>query len=393
VLNLKNKLTIFISLATLFLFTGCTSIHYKKYDVKAQEKIDEVISVEAESIIAPIPDNILLTQEQGELAAKRAAIEKAVGVYISGQIIVQKAQVIDEQIYSKTAGYIKSYKIISAGFTPEGLYSTKILAQVKLGDIKNDLDALGLLITSKKVENPRIIVIIEEKIDDKPSDTSICETAIMNVLLEKGYKVVEKNKIKEIIEKENITSPYDEPNTLIKYGRELNAELLIVGRAISQNVDNPILTRAGMVSYVSQLTVKVINISTNEVILTQSDREASPDVTKKSAANASLNKVAKKIAETIAPKIAQKLATSYAVILKISGIQNLNQIEKLKKDINYMGGVNSIILRSFGNNVAEFEITLTNANTEILSTKLESLQNWKIKVKSFTGRLIEAELY
>lgn len=395
--NLKNKLNFsFIAfIGCITLLGGCagSSQIIKSSDEGnlANQETVKIITVETEGIVAPIADNILATKEQSLMAAKKAAVEKAVGVYLSGQILVQKSQLIDEQIYSRTGGYIRSWRVISEGLDKDGLYHTKITAEVKLGDVKKDIDALGLLIKSKRVGNPRIIVVISEQIDGKPADSATAETVFMNVLLDKGYKVVAKEKIKEILDKEN-EDPYDNPKALTKYGKQLDSEILIVGKASSQYNASSVLEQAGMISYVSQLSVKVLSNSTNEVLLAESDKGALPDATKEAAVKSSLGELSKKVAQIIIPKIAEKLSESYTIVLKVKNIKDLNQIEKLRKDILYMGGVNSIMLRSFDEGKAEYELELGNADVNIISSKLEALSFWKIKVGSFTGRQIEAEI-
>ena len=79
--------------------------------------------------------------------------------------MVENYQVLSDNVYTNTQGYVKSYTVIGESKTP-ALYQVNVRAVVAIGTIKNDLDALGLL--HVKAEKPRVLFMIaEQNVGDK----------------------------------------------------------------------------------------------------------------------------------------------------------------------------------------------------------------------------------
>ena len=63
--------------------------------------------VEAESLVPYDENNLKQMKKDGILAAQRAAVEKVAGIFISSATTVDQAQLVEDKIVSKTAGFIR----------------------------------------------------------------------------------------------------------------------------------------------------------------------------------------------------------------------------------------------------------------------------------------------
>ena len=386
----------FLFLVFLLLFLGCAG---PKQEIKPTEQAqpsskedteDFAEGVEAEGVVAVIKGNLLATKDQALMAAQRAALEKAVGVYITGQTIVQNAAVIEENIFSRTVGYIRDFKILSE--TEDGeFYKTKIFAKIKLSDVKKDLDGLGLLIKTKKVGNPRVMVLIDEEIDGVPSTAGNAETALINQLLDKGYKVVDREQTKNIRadERAKLTSAGSDKEIAL-IGSKFEADVIIAGKIISKfNTDQDL---AGLISYRSSINAKVVKAATGEVILTSSRTGSGVDITKEMAAGNSITKIAKSLGDELVPQIATKLYEGANVVVTVAGIQTINKLEEFNKILRGFDGVSATYVRSYEKEEAKIELDLKYGNAQTIASKLEALSNWKITVREVGGYSIKAEI-
>jgi hypothetical protein len=77
--------------------------------------------------------------------ALRKAVEQAVGTFISSETVVENYEVLSDRIYSKAEGYVAEYKVLREKVEGD-LYRVLISAKVKMGDIKDDLKAIGILV-------------------------------------------------------------------------------------------------------------------------------------------------------------------------------------------------------------------------------------------------------
>src|SRR5205814_3613530 len=116
-------------------------------------------------------------------AAQRSAVELVVGVYVSARTRVEKALAIENNILARVDGYVKKYQILSEG-KDGNYYKVRIRALVSTQKLHSDLDSLGLL-RSPSVGSPRVALMIQEWIGEKPSQGQDATRALQQGLLNK----------------------------------------------------------------------------------------------------------------------------------------------------------------------------------------------------------------
>lgn len=226
----------FFFIMILFLMPIClVSAEVNKQDNISQRVNEqkEIETIEAEGVVSSIPDNMLTTKEQSLMAAKKSALMKFVDSCVDKQVALQKAELIDKKIYSKTDEYIKSYKIVSEGIDENGFYKTKILAEVKLLSVLQEV--LGSLAENEKVDKPQVMIVITGSMEgfDFNVYSSTFETILIHILKDDGYKIVPKEQVKIIFEKEK-DNPYDNPKILPKYGKQFGAGIFVIVRILGK---------------------------------------------------------------------------------------------------------------------------------------------------------------
>ncbi len=118
------------------------------------------ISTTAEGVGVIESGNKASARDQAIRDGLRIAVEQAVGTLVASETLVQNYEVLRDQIYSKTQGYIQDYAIIDE--KEEGtLYRVTVKAQVAQGNLQEDLLALGMLMQRKQM--PRIMLMVAEQ--------------------------------------------------------------------------------------------------------------------------------------------------------------------------------------------------------------------------------------
>jgi hypothetical protein len=130
----------------------------------------------------------VIAREKALDEAKRAAIEKAMGTMIESRTIVENFQVVKDQIFTRSSGYLKDIKILKEKQTDLGTYEVEIQAEVEISVLVDDIDRLQNIIRWQ--QNPRIGIIIEPGLDNTYLPAAY---KIMNLLTTKfkanGFKV------------------------------------------------------------------------------------------------------------------------------------------------------------------------------------------------------------
>lgn len=125
--------------------------------------------------------------------AKRNAVEKVVGTYISSITITNNSYVLKDEIYSKAYGFVNDIKILQE--SQGAIYEVKASVSV---DSSPNSELMNKLEMIKTLNNPRISVAIKHNNTKDQSNKyiNLCETIITEKLRELGFnKIVDKAKI------------------------------------------------------------------------------------------------------------------------------------------------------------------------------------------------------
>ena len=140
-----------------------------------------------------------------------------------------------------------------------------------------------------------IVIVINEKIDNNPVDSSITKRIIEDKLLEEGYQILSLNNehLKEILSKET--------KEQIKFVKNLDTNILIIGNAESNfsSTDS-----AGTNYSYGNAEIKAIRVSDGEVITGKNISDMKGfGVTPEKSGNYALKEMAKEISENLKEKL------------------------------------------------------------------------------------------
>ena len=166
--------------------------------------------VQAQGTASIQQDFVAIARDRAIEDAQRLAVEQAVGVMISNETLVENYQVISDKILQQSKGYIQSYDVLSD--QREGnIYKVTIQAVVSTGQIKNDLEAIRLIIARKS--KPRLMMLF----DGRDQADFIAEAGIVKyVMSNKNILIDSRNTMVVRIRTVNILIMNEEENA----GRE-----------------------------------------------------------------------------------------------------------------------------------------------------------------------------
>lgn len=114
--------------------------------------------------------NVGSAKNQALQNAQRQAVEQGVGALIDSQTLSNNFQIIKDEIFSSSRGFVTSYQILEEGSTADNaFYEVKIRAKVSDKGIRDQLTALRIL--HKKMGNKRLMVVYHKQ-DPKASKRS-----------------------------------------------------------------------------------------------------------------------------------------------------------------------------------------------------------------------------
>ncbi|HCJ67410.1 MAG TPA: hypothetical protein DHV62_08850 [Elusimicrobia bacterium] len=331
--------------------------------------------VEAEGQAPIIKDDLVGAKNTALSEAQRSALGMVVGVYVSGETLVSKATLLEENILGQTQGYIEKYAVIKE-WREGDFYKTRIKAAVRKEDLAKKINEMNL----EPKPAPFVAFWIDEKIEDKPVEVSIVESQLMQNFLSAGFRISD----------EKPRKIFNDQQEAEKTTEKVNADILILGNAVSRFVTDKDL--GGMISYRATLSVKAIKPNTREVVSAVDDVSGGVDITNEAAAKASLKRVAEKFGTNFAKNLYETLQKQTTVILKISGIPDLNQLNNLNRIVRSFIEVKDSRVRNYSGDLAMVEMTLRRGNAQDIARRLEQLKDQKISIISVGQYDLEAIL-
>ena len=339
-----------------------------------------------------------IARDEAIADALRKAVEQAIGTMISSETVVENFQLLSDKIFSQTQGYVRNYRVIKE-WKEDNLYNVTVSAEVTMGDLKNDL--LALKLTMQRKGMPRIMIIIEEvnvgNISSWLANTNMAaaESSVTEKFQEKGFKLVDRSQARQVANSNQIKLAVSgDSAAAANIGGLANAEVIIVGKAVSENVGT--IAGSSIKSIQANVNLTAIKVDNAEVIASGSAHAAKPHISAMSGGTMALKSAAAKAAEQLISGIVSnwqtELSSAASVQLMISKI-NFTQLSQFKKIVSSeVRGIKSINQRNYTNNVAILDVSVQ-GDAQFLADKLSvaSFPGFKLVVSAISQNRIDLE--
>ena len=336
--------------------------------------------------------------------ALRKSIEQTLGLILESETLVENYQLIEDNIFSKTKGYVQKYDVIKEGKRDEMLFEVTVKATVKLTDLKNDLEGIATLIRRKNT--PRMMVMIEERnIGEAPgayhyieADMNTAETAIMESFMEKGFKFVDQSIVKQNLKREQAAAILEgDASQAAALGRTVGAEVILTGKALAKATVVEVYG-AKQRSQQATVTTRAIRTDTGDIIATGSAQGAFPHIDDVVGGSKAIQRACSKLSEDIIDKILDRwqadVSSGTTITLKLRGVTGFAQLNKFKAALKYyVRGVSSVMQRDWYDSFATLEIVMT-GSAEDLAQRLsdKDIEGIKVKVVGLSQNSVTVEL-
>ena len=330
---------IIILLIPLF-FAGCggnikKSALNQAYDVEIVEAVG----------MSPITDNnIKLAKEASLSDSLKNALHLVVGVYVSGESMVSKSVLIDDEITSKTQGYIEKYEVLKE-YIEDNFYKTKIKAYVRKEDIVNKLKSIENEV--EKIGSPVVYINI---LDMDGNSINFASDAILSELKKDSFRVVDDINNSDITIDAKTSTKF---NTSEGLGGFYSYSCLLTGN---------IKTRDGDM-------VGGFNASQGGIGINETD-----------AKNNSILNCIRKVYPDIKNSIISFYNQKKTIKLEISSVNSMNDVLEIIKYLRNIPLIKTAVLKNYDNNMAKFEIIVHKGKAMDIATPISKKENIEVEL-------------
>jgi len=361
-LPVKNRFLFLIILLCAVIFSVQTFAQIN--DTSQDEK-----SVVATGIGSIVENNIPLARDNAINEALRRSIEQTLGMLIESETLVKNFQVIDDNIMSKTKGYVKNYEVIRERKRDEYTYEVTVRATVKTADIESDLEAIATLLRRKNT--PRMMVIIDEQnIGEVPgtysyfnTDMNTAENTIMNDFMSKGFTFVDKTTVERNLDRQKAAAILQgNVAEAASFARAVGAEVIITGKAVAKAT---VVEAFGAKQRSQQATVslKAIRSDTGHILGSSVANGAYPHIDDVVGGTKAIEKASHIVAKDLMKKILDQwqkdVSSGSIIVLNVRNVQTLSDLNRFKRYLQSgIRGVKSVNQRDWYNGFAVLEIVV-----------------------------------
>jgi hypothetical protein len=323
--------------------------------------------------------------------ALRAAIEQGVGSVIDSETMVSNFQLLDDQIYSQVKGYVKSYEVVGDNQGSGDIYIIRVRAVVALGLLEKDIKALK--ITMKRRGNPRVMFIFSELIDGLEQAGAVTQTEMERAFLAKEFPVVDKSQMQMVKERDAALS-YADPMKAAALGRQFGAEIVIVGQATSDLVDNSRPYGVSVFAYQAQISAKAIKTDTAELMVSDQTESTARGGGRIPAAKEALKQCALELSDRMMVQVVDRMrgeAFNLVNIQVVADGASATLKRALMQDLEGVRGVESVNERSFVNGIVILDVNVDGAIWKDFELTLEGLPSVALAVTGKSQNKIEVK--
>ncbi|MCK5706126.1 MAG: hypothetical protein KAI43_00630 [Candidatus Aureabacteria bacterium] len=323
--------------------------------------------------------------------ALRDAVEKAVGVMVEADTMVKNYKLLEDKIYSRVKGYVKSYEIISENKGDNGTYEVKIRAVVSADILEDDLAGIRVIKSSKG--NPRVLVLINEYIDGDESTIDNVRSTMEKEFLGKSFKLIDKTQL-TAIKNRDVSVSYEDPEKAAALGARLGAEVVITGTANAEFMEKSKPYGVSVFAYSAQANVKAVKTDTAEVMSVVSADSVKRAGGRKISANEALTECGKRVSDKLIKEIIEKWRSEIYNDMEIAlFISNAGSDERtvILKELKGIRGIKEVNEKSYTNNLIEIDLTIEGAAAKVIDKKIMEKLNY-LKLKNKTPNRLDFEV-
>ena len=335
----------------------------------ATEELEEVTATG--KALLSLPDH----KKEALRDAMQNAVQKAVGVQVKSDALVQNFQLIHDRILFKSEGYVKQWRMVREQQEGDS-YVVEIAASVGKGELNKDLYLNGIDVEMiyDWIGKPRIVVLLPDYVDGKKALTAFAQSEVETLFRAKGIMVLSNEQVKSI-QQRDAALVFDNPKKAVALAQRFGAEIVIVGKCISAFSRELAIDSFKAVFYSSVLQVKAYNTANAQILMSATYTEQSGETDtsalgKTDASMRSIQNVVRSNAKDIVFQVVKHWTEGvnkpkmYQVI--VSGVRH-EEVSALERFLSTMPDVVKVYRRSFNQEVAELELEFKGLQSSLVN--------------------------
>lgn len=332
--------------------------------------------VYGESLVPYNENNPSQMKKEGELAAQRDAVNKVAGIFISSTTTTEQAQLVEDKITSKTAGFIRHGRVTKS-YRKNDQFYTQVKAMVLVKDIGDIIKQSEADAFAKKAT---LIVASRETVGEDISLKQDCKQAIYRALRDQNYSLVNGDNLSE--------SNLENINPVVDKARSEGARFLIVADVNTAPLSSLALTSSAFKTYRARVNLKAISAKNYSIVAEAAQQLSGIDPIANIAAQKSISAACEAAGKQIIEQLNNAVNSAATYNLRVENVNTIERLKQIQDIFKNLREIEDYNLVRYANSAADFEISANISTGEELAAKIIRKYNVNFTVNNITPQRI-----
>lgn len=330
-----------------------------------------------------------VSQSEALKDALRNGVEQRVGTLVESQTLVENLEVVTDEIYTKSQGFVQNYTILSQK-EAEGQVILTVRVTINTAPDSALMNKLQKLKLIHLLSDPRIGVIIPEYHLNRFIPDPAGETAVIRQLREAGFTKILDHRQIQANRYRNIIKALDAGNSkqALALATKYHLDYLVIGEGFSEYVGD--IQGSGIISCRARVEARILKVDTGEIIAANGFQLGGVDITESAAAKAALNNAGEALGDYLVEQLMNYAGSpDQGLQLVIKGVPSFSQISILERNLQALRGMGEIYTRDYNTGIATIDLNYS-GSAKGLAAALENLPDISLEVTEITNSTVEA---
>ncbi len=349
-------------------------------------------------------DNVAVARNRAISNSLVSAIENVAKDFLPLESLIQNFQVINEILYSNAKEFVQGYKVLTEALSGN-IYRVMVQATVSIDKVQQQLSIAGIMIGKKSM--PRVLFFIAEQSteDNLPqywwgegmsAVKSAAENSMAGIMMKKGFLIVDYENLAQNLRNEALDlEPELEHQEAVQLGVRVNADVVIVGKAIASKAPN--IMGKNIKSFKGAVTVRAFRTDTGKEIASASQTALSANVDEVAGGMAALSDAGalagKDLSLQILEEWRKEIKKLVNIELAVEGTANFANFVQFRKTLNDISGVNRVQLKEMRVDESVISVDFQGNAKELADAlMLEAFDSFGINIYEVSQNSLRIEL-
>lgn len=335
--------------------------------------------------------------------ALRAAVEQAAGVRIDADTVVVNNQLVRDQVFANTSGYVKKFDVLDKK-VEKGVVTVKVKAEVITDNLDKDITAARDLV--KRMGRPSVVIVVQEQTIPLGQKAIISSESLATVLTDAmkgdGWDIKDAQAMNKKLKLEGGATLG--ATELKEIGDLSKAQYVLYGKAVMRHQEAGEMLKNAVIYPVSgEYDLALAATDSEDQImklngkLITSPQSAMPVVSYERTAfdliKARREEIVVPVRKAIMEHLRDQATNGKKINMSVAGLESFGAAKDFKKAIESIKGLKEATQDTFANGKAAYRVTFLGSAQEF-AEQIESatFKKKKLSIVSVTGNTLEVQV-